>query len=43
MGVDLVVECLAESDRVGGSLVGGKRLIMVVEPEMELIERVEAR
>jgi hypothetical protein len=42
MRVDLIVECLAEGNCVFSSLVGGHRLIVVVEPEMELIKKVEA-
>ena len=34
-------ECLAESNCILGSLVGGHRL--VVEPELELVEEVKTR
>jgi len=43
MRVDLVVECFAEGDCVLGSLFGRHLLIVVVEPEMELIKKVETR
>jgi hypothetical protein len=43
MRVDFIVECLGERDCVFGTLAGRQRLTVVVEPEMELIEKVEAR
>jgi hypothetical protein len=43
MRVDLVVKCLAQGNCVFGNLVGGKRLMVVVKPEMELVEKVETR
>lgn len=41
MSVDLVVECFAESNCVFGSLVGGRRVVL--EPKMDLVEKVEAQ
>jgi len=43
MLVDLVVECFAESNSVFASLVGGRRVVVVVEPKTNLVEKVEAR
>jgi len=43
MRVDLVVERLAEGNGVFSSLVGGCRLVVVVEPEMEFVKKMKAR
>jgi len=43
MLVDLVVECFAESNSVFAGLVGGRRVVVVVEPKTNLVEKVEAR
>jgi hypothetical protein len=43
MRVDLVIECLAEGNYVFCSLVSGQGLVVVVEPKMDLVEKVEAR
>jgi hypothetical protein len=41
MGVDLTIECLTEGDCIFGGIAGGQ--VMLVEPEVELIKKMEAR